>query len=63
MAKKGAREIVGLVCPTCKNINYVTDRNKVNMQTKDPNATKLTINKYCKHCKKVTLHKETAKLK
>ena len=61
MAKKGAREIVGLVCPTCKNVNYVTERNKVNMDTKG--TGKLQINKYCKHCKKVTLHKETTKLK
>lgn len=57
MAKKGAREIVGMVCSTCKNVNYVTDRNKVNMEKK------LEINKYCKHCRKVTLHKETTKLK
>lgn len=57
MAKKGAREIVGLVCPECKNRNYVTTRNKVNMEGK------LAIKKFCKHCKKVTLHKETTSLK
>lgn len=62
MAKKGAREIVAMVCEVCKSQNYVTERNKVNMQTKG-NETKLFLNKFCKKCKKVTKHKETAKLK
>jgi len=57
MAKKGAREIVALVCTVCKSQNYVTTRNKINIEGK------LTLKKYCKRCKKVTLHKETAKLK
>lgn len=62
MAKKGAREIVAMVCSLCKSQNYVTMRNKVNMQTKG-NETKLILNKFCKICKKVTSHKETSKLK
>ena len=57
MAKKGAREIVALVCSECKRQNYTTQRNKVNMEKK------LEIKKYCKWDKKQTLHKETAKLK
>jgi large subunit ribosomal protein L33 len=57
MAKKGAREIVVLVCSECKHQNYVTTRNKVNMEKK------LELKKYCKNCKKYTLHKETTKLK
>lgn len=57
MAKKGAREIVGMICSVCKSQNYVTVRNKVNMEKK------LEIKKYCKKCKKVQLHKETTKLK
>ncbi|HJX46084.1 MAG TPA: 50S ribosomal protein L33 [Patescibacteria group bacterium] len=57
MAKKGAREIVGLICSVCKSQNYVTERNKINMEGK------LTINKFCKNCKKYTTHKETTKLK
>jgi ribosomal protein L33 len=61
MAKKGARELVGMICPVCKSQNYVTERNKVNMDTK--NKGKLQINKYCNVCKKVTLHKETSNLK
>lgn len=61
MAKKGAREIVALVCEVCKSQNYVTERNKVNMQTKG--LGKLILKKYCKFCKKVTSHKESSKLK
>lgn len=54
---KGSREIVALVCSECKSQNYATTRNKVNMEGK------LVLKKYCKHCKKVQLHKETTKLK
>lgn len=61
MAKKGAREIVGMICSECKSQNYVTYRNKVNMDTKGKG--KLELKKYCKRCKKQTLHKETSKLK
>ena len=57
MAKKGAREIVGLICKECKSQNYATTRNKINIEGK------LTISKYCKNCKKKTEHKETTKLK
>jgi len=61
MAKKGAREIVALVCSICKNQNYITERNKVNMDTKGKG--KLGLKKYCKFCKKVQLQKESSKLK
>lgn len=61
MAKKGAREIIAMICTTCKSQNYVTDRNKVNMDVKGKG--KLELNKYCNTCKKVTTHKETSKLK
>ncbi len=61
MAKKGARELVALVCSVCKNQNYTTDRNKVNMDTKGKG--KLALKKYCKFCKKVQIHKESSKLK
>lgn len=61
MAKKGAREIVALICSQCKRQNYVTHRNKVNMDAKGKG--KLQIKKYCKHCRKHTLHKESSKLK
>jgi len=57
MAKKGARELVALICSICKSQNYITERNKVNMEKK------LELNKFCKACRKYTLHKETTKLK
>lgn len=61
MAKKGARELVAMVCPLCKSQNYITERNKVNMDAKGKG--KLQLNKFCNRCKKYTPHKETAKLK
>jgi large subunit ribosomal protein L33 len=57
MAKKGARELVALICTVCKNQNYITERNKLNMESK------LEIKKYCKSCRKQQLHKESLKLK
>ncbi|HET7099147.1 MAG TPA: 50S ribosomal protein L33 [Patescibacteria group bacterium] len=63
MAKKGARELVSLTCIVCKNQNYITDRNKVNMETKGKKGSKLEIKKYCKHCRKSQIHKESSKLK
>jgi large subunit ribosomal protein L33 len=61
MAKKGARELVAMICSTCKSQNYITERNKVNMDTKGNG--KLLVKKWCKTCKKVTSHKESSKLK
>ncbi len=58
MAKKNEHRVtIGLVCTVCKNRNYVTERNKINTEEK------LALKKYCKHCRKVTDHKETEKLK
>lgn len=56
MAKKGSRIMLGLVCEVCKNQNYVIEKNKINT----PSALKLK--KYCKKCKKHTIHKEKKKL-
>ena len=44
---------VRLECTECKHINYLTRRN--------PKSTpeKLEQNKFCKFCRKVTVHKET----
>ncbi|MDR0752988.1 MAG: 50S ribosomal protein L33 [Mycoplasmataceae bacterium] len=44
---------VRLECTVCKNINYLTFRNNKTA------PEKLELNKFCKHCRKVTLHKET----
>lgn len=53
MAKKGeARELVTLQCSECKNENYRTPKNKKNT------VERLELNKFCKFCKKTTVHKE-----
>ncbi len=49
----GMREIITLACTECKRRNYSTMKNKKN----DPN--RIELKKYCKFCKKETLHKET----
>ncbi len=63
MAKKGARELVSLTCSVCKSQNYITDRNKVNMETKGKKGSKLEIKKFCNVCRKSQIHKESSKLK
>lgn len=58
MAKKsGTRVKLGLVCTVCKTCGYITSRNKLN--TKE----KLNLNKFCRKCRKVEIHKEVEKLK
>ena len=47
------RNAVTLACTECKSRNYQTNKNKKN----DPD--RIDFNKYCKFCKKHTLHKET----
>ena len=44
---------VTLACTECKQRNYCTKKNKKN----DPD--RLEMNKYCKFCRKHTLHRET----
>ena len=48
-----ARVKVTLVCTECKQRNYDTKKNKKN----DPD--RLELKKYCKFCRKHTLHKES----
>ena len=50
---KGSREKITLVRRECKQRNYNSKKNKKN----DPD--RLEMNKYCKFCRKHTLHKET----
>jgi len=54
---KGHRQMILLVCTECKEKNYITKKNKINT------TEKLEIKKFCKKCKKHTLHKESSKLK
>ncbi len=44
---------VTLVCTECKQRNYDTKKNKKN------NPDRLELKKYCKFCRKHTLHKES----
>jgi len=56
-SKKGPRQIFGMKCSECNNFNYITERNKVNTEEK------LKLKKYCKRCRKHTMHTEAKKLK
>jgi large subunit ribosomal protein L33 len=47
------QDIILLQCSSCKNKNYSTTKNKKNT------TEKLNLKKYCKHCRKHVLHKET----
>jgi large subunit ribosomal protein L33 len=47
------RIIILLQCTECKNRNYSTMKNKKNT------TGKLEIKKYCRSCRKHTMHKET----
>jgi large subunit ribosomal protein L33 len=53
MAKAGSREKITLSCSECKQRNYNTMKNKKN----DPD--RLEMKKYCRFCRKHTLHRET----
>ncbi|PIZ43356.1 50S ribosomal protein L33 [candidate division WWE3 bacterium CG_4_10_14_0_2_um_filter_42_7] len=57
MAKKGARQILHMICEECNTQNYISERNRDN--TKD----KLQLSKYCGVCRKHTIHKESSKMK
>lgn len=46
------REFINLECEVCKHRNYNSTRNK---KTK---TEKLKVKKYCRFCRKHTLHKE-----
>ncbi len=51
--KKDVRPVITLECTECKERNYTTEKNRRN----DPG--RLEMEKYCKRCKKHTLHRET----
>ena len=50
---KGAATIITLQCPTCKERNYTTTKNKKN----DPD--RLELRKFCSRCRAHTPHRET----
>ncbi len=45
--------LIQMECTECKSKNYTTGKNPTD------NKEKLELNKFCKKCKKHTLHKET----
>lgn len=45
--------MIKLECTECKRINYFSHKNKKILKDR------LELKKYCKFCKKHTLHKET----
>jgi large subunit ribosomal protein L33 len=51
MAKK-KRKLIRLQCQNCKNYNYYKYKNPVSVERK------IELKKFCKHCRKHTVHKE-----
>jgi len=47
------QDIILLKCADCNNKNYSTTKNKKNT------TEKLSLKKFCNHCRKHVLHKET----
>jgi len=46
------REIITLACTECKRRNYTTTKNK------QKHPERMELRKYCKWCRKHTLHRE-----
>ncbi|MBR4500803.1 MAG: 50S ribosomal protein L33 [Clostridia bacterium] len=53
MAAKEARANIVLACTECKQRNYNTKKNKKNT------SERVELKKYCRFCRKHTLHRET----
>jgi large subunit ribosomal protein L33 len=53
MAGKGGAAIITLQCPTCRERNYTTTKNKKN----DPD--RIELRKYCPRCRTHTAHRAT----
>jgi large subunit ribosomal protein L33 len=47
------REIITLACGDCKRRNYSTTKNR------RKTSERLEMNKFCRHCRKHTAHKES----
>ncbi|MDY2727922.1 MAG: 50S ribosomal protein L33 [Candidatus Onthovivens sp.] len=47
------RKKVILICSECLNRNYTTSKKE------ESSTTRLELKKYCPHCNKVTVHKES----
>ncbi|MEK7546929.1 MAG: 50S ribosomal protein L33 [Patescibacteria group bacterium] len=54
MAKsKYSENLIALKCSVCANRNYYTRKNRKSVERK------IELKKYCKKCRKQTVHKET----
>jgi large subunit ribosomal protein L33 len=47
------RVAVTMACTTCKQRNYITNKNK------KTNPDRMELKKFCKHCNEHILHRET----
>jgi len=45
--------LIKFECTNCKRINYFSHKNKKILKTR------LELKKFCKHCRKHSMHKET----
>lgn len=45
--------LIALACSECKTVNYYSHKNKKTLKNR------LEVNKFCKKCRKHTIHKET----
>ena len=52
MAKKANRVVITLACTECKERNYTTEKNRQN------DSGRISLNKYCRRCRKHTVHRE-----
>lgn len=48
-------QLIKLTCDSCKRTNYWSRKNKKLVERK------IELNKFCKHCRAQTKHKETKK--
>ena len=49
---KGDRIFIGMYCGDCKQRNYTTTKNRRNTEGR------LSLRKFCRHCRQHTEHKE-----
>lgn len=63
--KKGPRQSVGLRCGVCGAFNYITEFNKNNeiLKKQQDDEGTFPLKKFCKTCRKQTVHKQAKKLK
>lgn len=53
MAKSDNRPKITMACTECRNRNYTTVKNRVN------DRDRIELSKYCRYCRRHTLHRET----